>query len=68
VFDRVWDWILDATGVQDWIRSRPAGEMDTVVDRQRRRVYGADPKTAVDFINYHRSRMRLARAGRLTSL
>lgn len=25
-------------------------------------MYGADPKTAVDFVNYHRSRMRVARA------
>jgi hypothetical protein len=61
VFDRVWDWVLDATGLQKWLRYRPQ-VADTAADRQRQKVYGADPKLAVEFISYHRSRMRVARA------
>jgi hypothetical protein len=62
VFDRLWDWTLDVTGLQKWVRTRPKGAVDTDLDRQRRRVFGADPKVAAEFINYHRSRMRVARA------
>ncbi len=63
VFDRVWDFLLDVTGLQAWFRGRPGprGRLSEE-DRRRRRVFGADPKTAVDFVNYHRSRMRVARA------
>jgi hypothetical protein len=57
VFDRVWDWLLDATGLQRWLRARRRDVQDSATDRQRRRVYGGDPKTAVEFVNYHRSRM-----------
>lgn len=63
VFDRVWDFLLDVSGLQSWIRGlnqtpKPISKSDL----QRRRLFGADPKTAVDFVNYHRSRMRVARA------
>jgi hypothetical protein len=63
VFDRVWDFLLDVSGLQAWLRGEP-GQKGTVsaIDRQRRRVFGADPRTAVEFVNYHRSRMRVARA------
>lgn len=63
VFDRVWDFLLDVTGLQKWFRGR--SEISAKVstgDRKRRQVYGADPKTAAEFVNYHRSRMRVARA------
>ena len=63
VFDRVWDFLLDVSGLQRWIRGctqtvKPISKSDI----QRRRLFGADPKTAVEFVNYHRSRMRVARA------
>jgi len=63
VFDRVWDFLLEVSGLQVWFRGRPGppGPVSEA-DRQRRRVFGAHPKTAVDFVNYHRSRMRVARA------
>jgi hypothetical protein len=63
VFDRVWDSLLDVTGLQLWFRGGP--QMATPVsdwERKRRRVFGADSTTAVEFVNYHRSRMRVARA------
>ena len=53
VFDRVWDLLLDVTGLQVWFR----GGIQTTIpvsesERKRRRVYGADAKTAVEFVNY----------------
>jgi hypothetical protein len=63
VFDRVWDFLLDITGIQVWLRGRyVAVARVSETERKRRRVFGADPKTAVEFVNYHRSRMRVARA------
>lgn len=63
VFDRVWDFLLDITGVQQWLRGRSGPvEMQTENDRLRRRLFLADAKAAVDFVDYHRSRMRVARA------
>jgi len=63
VFDRVWDFLLDVSGVQKWLRGRKSDVvLDSKLDRQRRQVFGADPKMAMEFVNYHRSRMRIARA------
>lgn len=63
VFDRVWDFVLDVTGLQRWLRGQTgAFGAESETDRQRRRVFGADATAAVEFVNYHRSRMRVARA------
>lgn len=62
VFDRVWDWVLDATGLQKRLRGEAGAEPASELDQRRRALYKADPKLAVEFIHYHRSRMRVARA------
>lgn len=65
VFDRLWDSLLEVTGLQRWLRGKYVGrkvEEMSETDRMRCRVFGSDPKTAVEFVNYHRSRMRVARA------
>lgn len=63
VFDRVWDFVLDVSGLQAWFRGSPQTAMPvSEMELKRRRVFGADAKTAVEFVNYHRSRMRVARA------
>lgn len=63
VFDRVWDLLLDVSGLQAWFRGDfQAATPVSKSEHMRRRVFGADAKTAVEFVNYHRSRMRVARA------
>jgi hypothetical protein len=67
VFDRLWDLILKWTGIGGWLsrraraaagRIKPGDEYDAI----RRRVYGADAGNAARFVDYNRSRMRIARA------
>lgn len=63
MFDRVWDFLLDAFGLQIWFRGGPqASGPSSYWEKKRRRVFGADAKTAVEFVNYHRTRVRVARA------
>jgi hypothetical protein len=55
--------LLDVTGLQVWFRGGVQAAIPvSESERKRRRVFGADTKTAVEFVNYHRSRMRVARA------
>ena len=64
VLDRVWDWLMDkvlARGIKDKAKSLAMGSL-TPIDRQRQAVFAADPKTAAEFVEYIRSRMRVARA------
>ena len=63
VFDRVWDFLLDVTGLQGCFRGQPGPTaVVSEAERKRRQVFGAHSKTAAEFVNYHRSRMRVARA------
>ncbi len=59
VFDRVWDTILEVTGLDSRIRT--VKEHETEGDRIRRKIYGTDPKNRAAFVDYNRSRMRVAR-------
>jgi hypothetical protein len=61
VFDRLWGVVLDVTGLNRIVRSW-ASEAPTITDALRRKIYGADAAVAADFVNYHRTRMRVARA------
>jgi hypothetical protein len=60
VFDRVWDSLLEITGVDALIRK--GAKTETEGDRVRAKIFGSDPKNAVAFVEYNRSRMRVARA------
>ena len=70
VFDRIWDLILDKSGINPWFKrmaksraaAKPVGS-ENVFDALRRNIFGRDPTTAADFVNYNRSRMRVARSG-----
>jgi hypothetical protein len=63
VFDRVWDALLDVKGFQGWLRHRTGpSEKVRAAEELRRNVFGKDAKIAAEFVNYHRSRMRVARA------
>jgi hypothetical protein len=67
IFDRLWDQIMKGSGIDNLIRRRAesavgdhrsSGKSDAV----RRRIYGSDTSTAARFIDYNRSRMRIARS------
>jgi hypothetical protein len=63
VFDRVWDVLLEKTKLQKWFLGDSQANIDmTEMEQKRRRVYGKDAKTAVDYVSYQRTRMRVARA------
>ncbi|MFQ5964764.1 MAG: hypothetical protein ACE5KZ_10825 [Candidatus Scalinduaceae bacterium] len=69
VFDRIWDFILDKSGLDDHIKapaksSTAAREAKTEDEfhTTRQKIFSADPKMAVEFVNYNRSRMRVARS------
>jgi hypothetical protein len=71
VFDRVWDFILHIMGIHDRIRTaaaaraapaRSKSKLQDEIDQLRCGLYGADIKIAVAFVDYSRSRMRVARA------
>jgi hypothetical protein len=68
VFDRVWDVLLDVTGLDPWIRrasgTNRAGAKYRASDNDRlkRNIYDKDPKNAAAFLEYNRGRMRVARA------
>jgi hypothetical protein len=65
IFDRVWDIVLDETGLNSWIgrmaKSRAVATTEDVFGKFRRNIFGKDAKTAADFANYNRSRLRVAR-------
>ena len=61
VFDRLWDLILDVTGLNSMVR-KWTSEPFSATDALRRKIYSSDATVAADFINYNRSRMRVSRA------
>jgi len=62
VFDRLWDVLLDRTGVNRWIRGSAKSQALSPTDLLRRNVFRRDAAIAAEFVNYNRSRMRVARA------
>jgi hypothetical protein len=67
IFDRLWDQVLKWTGIGGWLskQARAAaagGKPGSEFDALRRRVYGTDAGNAARFVDYNRSRMRIARA------